>query len=456
MADNYPRPYDAGSILDHPALNGLDEYLQEVHEADSISHFYETRFIGHERDITLQPNSIDSDEIEAIHQRQCEARCQRSDMAQAQLRREARQRRLHESGINPDNTRESAWDDLDAIVHTPRQGRGRGRSAYENTSLDDTAPELASNGPSHHPQCRSQGAEHLDYSELITDFIEDRLELLQEESEQREVEKKADANLDRIFDILAAKRLEIPALKMRIQILADEFRATDEETFRAFESHIFNAHKCSQSQGRIWSIAIFFEKGLPQELWRAFVDLASCELTISTYTLTFKRIQVNKLDTDGIDIPCCSYHTFCNDDTWQSAVQNRFPRQNIIFGDDYEHNLPNGFSDYQAPPEVNSIQKLVEHMTASLETRIVRVKHEADVSKRTALTSSFSKFTIKAQKIVDDELHKLLGGDFVPKPDELEQALADNQALSDIRKALRVTRVDLGLTPSDDPSDVDI
>jgi hypothetical protein len=95
-------------------------------------------------------------------------------------------------------------------------------------------------------------------------------------------------------------------------------------------------------------------------------------------------------------------------------------------------------------------------MTASLETRIVRIEHEADSAKRTALTACFSKFTIKAQKIVDDKLHQLLGGDIVPKEDELEQALADNQALFDIRKALRVARVGFGLTPSDDPSDVDI
>lgn len=157
---------------------------------------------------------------------------------------------------------------------------------------------------------------------------------------------------------------------------------------------------------------------------------------------------------DGV--PCCRYHTFCNDDTWQSAVKNKFPQQNIIFGDDEEHNLPNGFSDYQADQDVNTIQKLAEHMTASLETRIVRIEHEADAAKRTALTACFSKFTIKAQKIVDDKLHELLGGDFVPKEDELEQALADNEALSNVRKAIRTARVGFGLTPSDEPFDVDI
>jgi hypothetical protein len=451
MADNYPRPYDVASILDHPALSGLDEYLQEVHEVDSISHFYETRFIGHERDITLQPGSIDSDELEAMNQRQHEARCQRSDMVQAQLRREARQRRLYENGFDPDATGESAWDDLEGIVHLHRQSRGR--SAYENTSLDDTAPELASTGP---PQCRSQGAEQLDYTELVADFIEDRLELLQEESEQREVEKKAEADLDRIVDILAAKRLEIPAWKMRIQTLADDFCAKDEKSFRAFESHLINAHKCSKSQGRIWSIGMMFRKDLPRELWRAVADLAACELTISTYTLTFKRIQVNKLDTHGVAILCCSYHTFCNDETWQSAVKNRFLQQNIYFGDDYQHDLPNGFSDYQAPPEADSVQKLAEHMMASLETRKLCCEHGSTPAKRSALRASFSKFTIKAQKIVDDELHKLLGGYFVPRPGELSQALADNQALVDIQKAIRTARVGFGLTPSDDPYDLEI
>jgi hypothetical protein len=379
--------------------------------------------MGHEPDIALQIDNVDPGEIEAIRQRRYEAYCQRYDMREAQRRTFHRQR--------------------------------RGRSAYENTSLDDTAPELAFARPPR--QCRSHGTEQIDLSDLVSDFIENRLELLQEEAEQREVEKKAEADLDRIFDILAAKRREIPALKMRIQTLAEEFRAKDKKTFRAFESHILNARKCSQSQARIWSIALFFKKGLPKELWRAVADLAACELTISTYTLTFKRIQVNKLDTDGISgVPCCRYHTFCNDDTWQSAVKNKFPQQNIIFGDDHEHNLPNGFSDYQADQDVNTIEKLAEHMTASLETRIVRIEHEADSAKRTALTACFSKFTIKAQKIVDDKLHQLLGGDIVPKEDELEQALADNQALFDIRKALRVARVGFGLTPSDDPSDVDI
>lgn len=212
MADNYPRPDDVASILEHPALDGLGDFLHEVHEAESIARFTENRFMGHERDIALQIDNVDPGEIEAIRQRRYEAYCQRYDMREAQRRTFHRQR--------------------------------RGRSAYENTSLDDTAPELASARPPR--QCRSHGTEQIDLSELVSDFIENRLELLQEEAEQREVERKAEADLDRIFDILAAKRREIPALKMRIQTLAEEFRAKDEKTFRAFESHVFNAHKCSQ------------------------------------------------------------------------------------------------------------------------------------------------------------------------------------------------------------------
>lgn len=416
MADNYPRPDDVASILEHPALDSLGEFLHEVHEAESIARFTENRFMGHEPDIALQIDNVDPGEIEAIRQRRYEAYCQRYDMRGAQRRTFHRQR--------------------------------RGGSAYENTSLDDTAPELASARPPR--QCRSHGTEQIDLSELVSDFIENRLELLQEESEQREAEKIADAKLDRLVDTLAATRREIPGLKMKIQALADDFCAKDEKSFRKWESHLINAHKCSKAPSRVWSIAMLYQKGLPKELWRAVRDLAACELSIAADTLRFKTIQVIDLDTEGVSVPCCGHHTYCNDETWHVQMAEDFTEQDIaFFGSDHLVDVPNGISDYLAPAG-SSIQELTQHMMANLETRKICHEHAAKAVDRTALIASFAKFTDRVQNAVDVEMHKLLGGDWFPAPDELEQAEADRQALVGVQKAIRAARADLGLPLSDD------
>lgn len=173
----------------------------------------------------------------------------------------------------------------------------------------------------------------------------------------------------------------------------------------------------------------------------------------SAYTLRSKKLRL-KLVYDGAEheVPCCWKHTFDDDETWQSAVNNQFPRlqheQTLYFGDDYIYDLPNGFSDYAAPlPEGKLGVALTQHIMANLETRKIRVKHEGNAAKRRIVVASFSKFIDKAQKVLDDEVHKLLGEDSPSdSPAEaLPQLWAAYHAFADVQKALFDARAEFRL-----------
>lgn len=442
-------PYDAASILDHPALAGLGEFLQQEYEVDSIEHFHANRFMGHEQDITLL--TIDPIDVDSFRQRQYEEQCERFDSEQTQISREQRQRRLFEAGFDPDADQRTPWDNIvgDPSILNPFQG----------TCLEE--PDIVSDAPSSlaAERCRQNSEEEVDYSELATAWIQGRIESLEEETSKREKEEGLMDSLDRVSRILVANQRQIPALNSRFLALATDFRAKDEPTYKKWEVHIANATKSSQAACRVWSIALWFQK-VPRELWGAVRDLAVCHLTISGYTLRLKKLRM-KLEYDGAEdeVPCCWDHTFDDDETWQSAVNNQFPgrQRTLYFGDDYTHDLPNGFSDYRAPlPEGKSGVALAQHIMANLETRKIRVEHEGNAAKRTAVISGCSKFIDKVQNIIDLEVDKLLGEDSPKNPPAkaIRKMEADLEAFKLVHTALFDARAQFGLPQKENVRDL--
>ena len=244
MAHN--SPYDAASILDHPALSGLDEFLQQEHEADSIARFSQNRFMGYEQDITLL--KVDPIDVDSFRQRQYDEQCERFDNAQAQMSREQRQRRLFEADFDADADQRTPWDDI--------PGEPSIVNPFEGTCLEE--PDIISAAPSSLAagRCR-HSSEEVDYSELAADWIQDRIESLEEEASKRKREEKLMDSLYRTSEILTAHQRQLPVLESKLLAAADAFCSKDEVGYKKWEAHVIKAHTCSQSQVRIWSIALF-------------------------------------------------------------------------------------------------------------------------------------------------------------------------------------------------------
>lgn len=187
---------------------------------------------------------------------------------------------------------------------------------------------------------------------------------------------------------------------------------------------------------------------------------------MNAYDLDCKRILADLGDIEE-DACYCSDHIFPNDNYWNHAGERKTGLP-LYFGEDYEHDLPNGFGDYLAQGREGVA--LTQHIAANIETRRIRVEHsvnldekhedfESDQATTTALRAKFFNFTVNAQKMVNTELHKLIGDDPVvikPGPEGFEQSLADVQALKDVEKALTNARAEVGLSQDNSLADLDV
>lgn len=128
------------------------------------------------------------------------------------------------------------------------------------------------------------------------------------------------------------------------------------------------------------------------------------------------------------------------------------------FGDDYAHDFPNGYSDFQAPAESMSGAALAEHILANLFTRQIRHLHSINLDENdegfeeakattTALRECFLKFISKAEKTAEEAEEKLIQEDMsVPESKKPRRFLKECGALQDAKEALSDARRKVRLT----------
>lgn len=457
---NFPQ-YDMASIIDHPALSGFGEFLQQEREAEAISRSSNDRFLSHEHDITLQPGSHDPAEFEARHQRRYEARTRRLGLMEAQMRTEHRQRRLFEAGFNPDPVPEGPYDDVRGI----EQGRrinlrrwGPSSAALEGSCLADPEP-LSAEPPRPIAPCRSQLAEQADFSELTIDWLHERFDWLQEEAEERERIKELNDDIDDHLETLADRKRDIPDIKERIQAAADAWHARDPSAFAPWMDHASKANKSSKSQIRIWQTVLFYTQDVPDDLMEAVRDLARVEMRCARSDLRYRQKCAQLAELEGEEDeegPClCLQHLLLDDETF-SVAAHKMTGLIMDFGDDYDYDLPNGFGDYQA--DGKSGAALVEHIKANLETRNIKLLHSINLDENdegfeeakattTTLRACLLKFISKAEKAADEAEEKLIQADIsVPESKKSRRFLRECGALQDAKEALADARRKVRLT----------
>ena len=445
MADNY-RSRPVGDVIDHPALENYEatQLLGESFAAfqargyttgalleqlttgcDVFCNAPNDRFIVHERDLVLEEGPSEDPLENDDGYVSDEGLIFDLDIDEVlEMRQEDRRENLIIDGF------ELGPSDIPPPEMEPSV------DLFAATSL--AVPELVRSEPP--PMCRAERAEEICFRGLTSEAFESMFDA---ERAERERIQRLESSFDRTSEILAAKRLELSHLKKSLQILANGFCAEDPAAYAKWQTHIVNAQKSarSHSQSRAWIVAMWFRKGLPRVLWRAVRDLASCELSISANSLRLRRVKA-KLNYDNVEAPCCLFHTYCDDETFHEALTKQFRGKDLYFGDEYPYDVPNGFSDYLAPEgKEGQGASLAQHIMASLETRKIRVEHEPNEAKRTALISSYLKFLDKAREATDVEVNRLGEEDAErPRPDTPPRFSADSEALIVVQRALWESR----------------
>jgi len=431
MADNH-RSRPVGSIMDHPAFGNYEFHqrlsepfsaLQAFHPEFSTEEIWEQlitgsdmfpsapndRFLCHEHDITLEEDS--EDPLELQYHRTGSIDLMDLDTDEIfQIRNERRRENQVARGFQPEPA---------VVPSRPTE------DLFANTSLDE--PEfVSSEEPS---ECRASRAEDIQFVGLTAARFED---MLDEQNFERDRVMMFEARLEEELAELASNKLENPGLKAKVVAFADAWYVKDPEAHGKWQSFIFNAHKCSDTPSRIWSIAGLYHRGVPTELCTAVRDLCSNELITSDLALRVKQIQ-KELDYDGVQVPCSNRRMLDDDDTWNVGVSNIYPDQDVFFGDDYNLDIPNGISDLQAP-EGKSGAALAQFIMANLETRKIIVQQGQNEDRRKGLKICFEKFLNKAIEMALLEFVELRGDHrTTPVP---EDKRADIGALAHAHHAL--------------------
>jgi hypothetical protein len=307
---------------------------------------------------------------------------------------------------------------------------------FTGTSLE--VPDFSSYRYSYPQPCRAQRAEELEFPGLTYEAFQ---EMLEEQRSERERIRELEFDLEGCERRLAFEKSKIPAVKAKIQSLADEWCAKDATAYAKFEKHMVNASKCSDAPNRIFQIALWYTKGVPAKLRKAFRELTQRELIVSAYTLDCKKISA-EMECEG-GAWHSPRHLFLVDEFWNMAAQEQ-TGLNLFFGDDFGYYLSNGFSDYTAPKGRGGAA-LAQHTMANLETRKIRLEHsinldedhedfEKDKATTKALGASLARFISKAQEVVGSEMEKLLRDDRDRSPSS--QPRPDYQALVDVGNEL--------------------
>ena len=442
MAD--PRPYSTGEIIDHPAFENYEASLllsepfaaiqaaepehttpelweQLITNNDTFPIRPNDRFLVHEPDLVLE-DGPDEDPLENGDEHGSDDgvgyNIEIDEMLE--IRRENHRHELIQAGFEPE----------------PRVRSYRiAPDMFAGTSLE--VPDFSSYSDSYPQQCRAQRAEELEFQGVTSEAFH---EMLEEQRSERERIRELEFDLEGCERRLAFEKSKIPAVKAKIQSLADEWCAKDATAYSKFEKHMVNASKCSDAPNRIFQIALWYTKGVPAKLRKAVRELTQRELIVSAYTLDCKKISAEMESEDAWFSP---RHLFPDDEFWNMAAQEQ-TGLNLFFGDDFDHYLSNGFSDCRAPKGRGG-EALAQHVMANLETRKIRLEHsinldedhedfEKDKATTKALGASLARFIYKAQEVVGSEMEKLLRDDRDRSPSS--QPRPDYQALVDVGNEL--------------------
>ena len=411
MADNHVhRP--VGRIMDDPALDNY-EFLDAINSAFNmpglvtgpgtrfllevitngeapVAGARNDRFISHELFLPLQPGALDPLGREH-HRARRDATALRREAVEAMM---ARYEARIVAGPDPDS--DDPWDAVFETFQTQLRDRRLYRAsdtALANTCLEE--PELVASEPPR--QCRADVAAQDCYDGPDPDEMR---EWLEEETDERKRIQEAQVQLDEFFERCNASKREIPGHKSKIQAAADAWCAKDPSAYAEWQKHIINAQKCSKAMSRVWQIALWYHKDVPDDLWDAVHGLAMCYIEIGLDDFHMKEIEVDELGTEGIELPCCEFHKFVHDETWPSAVMTKLDGKIVMFGRDYFTDMPNGFADYQ-PPGASCVG-IAKHLLANLEARKICVAHEEAGATSMALKACLQKFCKKAAKVLDE------------------------------------------------------
>lgn len=466
-----PRPRSTGEIIDHPAFENY-ETLQRLSEPftailaaepeftapelweqlitgdDVFDNVPNDRFLVHEPDLVLE-DGPDEDPLENQDGYVSDEGSE-SDLeidAMLEHRREHHRHILISHGFEPEPS---------SIVFA------RSADLFAGTSLEAPEPlPSAEDGPEQ--CCRAQRAEELTFRGLTPGALQ---EFIEEERSEHERIHELELDLEGCERRFQSQKSQLPGVKARVLDLAEEWRVKDAQAYAKWHRHFVSANNASESPCRIFQMLIFYTQGVPDDLFEAVRELAGRELVVSAYDLDCKRVLADLGDIEE-DACYCSDHIFPNDDYWNHAAERKTGLA-LYFGNDYEHDLPNGFGDYLSQGREGVA--LAQHIMANIETRRICVEHsvnlderdedfESDQTTTAALRAKFFNFTVNAQKVVNKELHKLLGDDFVssnPGPEETEQSSADVKALKDVKKALANACAEVGLPQDDSLADLDV
>jgi hypothetical protein len=392
------------------------------------------RFQEHDSlDDTLLPHNHDPLEREAQAERDANHRADIEESNARAASSERRARYARENGI--EEAWDYPWEDAAGIAEGEAINLARWGShvdLYENSSLAE--PKFVPAGPPTRG-CRYDTMRGVEGVRLPTlaELEEEAAEVAAEHARRYQLEIRADEAYKKLRD----KQGEHKAVYKALLDLIDQWKVDDADTHAKWIKHFANAHMCSTSSVRVWSIVSWFQRKVPLSIRQA-VD----NLTFHYLQEAWNAVILQKFEAE-LDLDVTHYNgpsseivgtTQTDDDYWTvtAAAQDLggpvWDSKTWLYGCynfEPKSHFKNGFLDFFPKGNGNAYAR---QLRAHLEVRRVWLEHMGDM---TALDQEHHVHLLlqwgpKAGAIRGDEL----------SPAEREAFAAFARAIADFKRAL--------------------